>query len=144
MRNEDFASRPISDPSDILEVTPGLFTVQHAGGGKANQYFLRGFDIDHGTDLALSVDGVGDEGTHEARPATTRRGLELEVRYRVTPWLRADADVTWARARFRQPTGGGVLFPLAPELTWAGGLQADLHFTPGYPRTVSGTVTLSY
>src|SRR6185436_16763424 len=38
--------------------TPGLFTVQHAGGGKANQYFLRGFDIDHGTDLALSIDGV--------------------------------------------------------------------------------------
>lgn len=58
VRNEDFATRPISDPSDILEVTPGLFTVQHAGGGKANQYFLRGFDIDHGTDLALSIDGV--------------------------------------------------------------------------------------
>lgn len=58
VRNEDFATRPISDPSDILEVTPGLLTVQHAGGGKANQYFLRGFDIDHGTDLALSVDGL--------------------------------------------------------------------------------------
>lgn len=58
VRNADFASRPIGDPSDILEVTPGLFTVQHAGGGKANQFFLRGFDIDHGTDLALSVDGL--------------------------------------------------------------------------------------
>ncbi len=39
-------------------MAPGLVVVQHAGGGKANQYFLRGFDIDHGTDLALSVDGV--------------------------------------------------------------------------------------
>lgn len=58
VRAADLASRPISDPSDILEVTPGLLTVQHAGGGKATQYFLRGFDIDHGTDLALSVDGV--------------------------------------------------------------------------------------
>ncbi|WP_309893471.1 TonB-dependent receptor domain-containing protein [Archangium sp.] len=58
VRNADFASRPIGDPSDILEVTPGLFTVQHAGGGKANQFFLRGFDLDHGTDLALSVDGL--------------------------------------------------------------------------------------
>lgn len=50
--------RPRLRPADILEVAPGLLTVQHAGGGKANQYFLRGFDIDHGTDLALSVDGV--------------------------------------------------------------------------------------
>jgi outer membrane receptor protein involved in Fe transport len=39
-------------------VTPGLYVVQHAGGGKANQYFLRGFDADHGTDVALFVDGV--------------------------------------------------------------------------------------
>jgi hypothetical protein len=37
---------------------PGVYVVQHAGGGKANQYFLRGFDADHGTDIALSVDGV--------------------------------------------------------------------------------------
>ncbi|HVE86662.1 MAG TPA: TonB-dependent receptor [Myxococcales bacterium] len=58
VRNQDFASRPLLDPADILKVTPGLVTVQHAGGGKANQYFLRGFDADHGTDLALSVDGV--------------------------------------------------------------------------------------
>ena len=43
---------------DILRVTPGLVLVQHSGGGKANQYFLRGFDADHGTDLALSIDGV--------------------------------------------------------------------------------------
>ncbi len=50
--------RPRLRPADILEVAPGLLTVQHAGGGKANQYFLRGFDIDHGTDLALFVDGV--------------------------------------------------------------------------------------
>ena len=50
--------RPRLRPGDILEAVPGLFAVQHAGGGKANQYFLRGFDADHGTDVALSVDGV--------------------------------------------------------------------------------------
>lgn len=50
--------RPRLRPADILEATPGLFAVQHAGGGKANQYFLRGFDIDHGTDIALYVDGI--------------------------------------------------------------------------------------
>jgi TonB family protein len=42
----------------VLEGVPGLFSVQHAGGGKAQQYFLRGFDADHGTDIAFSVDGV--------------------------------------------------------------------------------------
>ncbi len=43
---------------DLAQSVPGMFVVQHAGGGKANQYFLRGFDADHGTDIALSVDGV--------------------------------------------------------------------------------------
>ena len=46
------------DPGELLEVTPGLEVGQHAGGGKANQYLVRGFDADHGTDLALFVDGV--------------------------------------------------------------------------------------
>ena len=54
----DLKLRPRSRPADLLQAVPGLFAVQHAGGGKANQYFLRGFDIDHGTDLALYVDGV--------------------------------------------------------------------------------------
>ncbi len=54
----EFELRPIGSVQDILRVTPGLVMVQHSGGGKANQYFLRGFDADHGTDLALSIDGV--------------------------------------------------------------------------------------
>jgi outer membrane receptor protein involved in Fe transport len=54
-----FELRSVSDdPGDLLEVTPGLEVGQHAGGGKANQYLIRGFDADHGTDLALFVDGV--------------------------------------------------------------------------------------
>ncbi len=58
VRDQDFLLRPHPRPADILQAVPGLYTVQHAGGGKANQYFLRGFDADHGTDVALSVDGV--------------------------------------------------------------------------------------
>jgi hypothetical protein len=54
----ELQARPKLRPADLLQAAGGLFAVQHAGGGKANQYFLRGFDIDHGTDLALSVDGV--------------------------------------------------------------------------------------
>jgi outer membrane receptor protein involved in Fe transport len=58
VRDRDFRLRTMRRPADLLEVAPGLVVVQHAGGGKANQYFLRGFDADHGTDVALFVDGV--------------------------------------------------------------------------------------
>jgi len=58
VRDQDFMLRPHPRPADVLAVTPGLFVVQHAGGGKANQYFIRGFDADHGTDFAIFVDDV--------------------------------------------------------------------------------------
>ncbi|GAB4489514.1 MAG: TonB-dependent receptor [Saprospiraceae bacterium] len=54
----DIRTRPITTSQDILRLVPGLFIAQHAGGGKAEQMFLRGFDIDHGTDINLSVDGL--------------------------------------------------------------------------------------
>jgi hypothetical protein len=54
----DIALRPILRPGEIVENVPGVIVTQHSGSGKANQYFLRGFNLDHGTDLALSVDGI--------------------------------------------------------------------------------------
>jgi hypothetical protein len=51
-------ARPIMRPAEVLETVPGLIVSQHSGEGKANQYYLRGFNLDHGTDLATSVDGV--------------------------------------------------------------------------------------
>ncbi len=54
----DLELRPIKSSQDILRMVPGLFIAQHAGGGKSEQIFLRGFDIDHGTDIAISVDGM--------------------------------------------------------------------------------------
>ena len=54
----DLAKNPVNSSQDILRKVPGLFIGQHAGGGKAEQIFLRGFDIDHGTDLSISVDGM--------------------------------------------------------------------------------------
>jgi TonB family protein len=58
VQDREFQLRPIASVQDILRVTPGLVMLQHAGGGKASQYFLRGFDADHGTDLLLTIDGV--------------------------------------------------------------------------------------
>jgi outer membrane receptor protein involved in Fe transport len=54
----DLNTRFVNNSQDILKIVPGLFIAQHAGGGKAEQIFLRGFDCDHGTDIALSVDGM--------------------------------------------------------------------------------------
>ena len=54
----DFESRPKNSAQDMLRLVPGLFIAQHAGGGKAEQIFIRGFDCDHGTDVATYVDGI--------------------------------------------------------------------------------------
>ena len=50
--------RPISRPGEILETVPGLIASQHSGEGKASQYYLRGFNLDHGTDFLTQIDGV--------------------------------------------------------------------------------------
>ena len=49
---------PFLRPGEALEIVPGLIVTQHSGEGKANQYFLRGFNLDHGTDLSIKVDGM--------------------------------------------------------------------------------------
>jgi len=51
-------SRPTLRPAEVLEFVPGVIVTQHSGDGKANQYFLRGFNLDHGTDFATFVDGM--------------------------------------------------------------------------------------
>ena len=54
----DFELLPQGRPADVLRLVPGFVISQHQGGGKAEQYFLRGFDADHGTDVALFIDGL--------------------------------------------------------------------------------------
>lgn len=58
LANVDLQINPVTSSQEILRTVPGLFIGQHAGGGKAEQIFLRGFDIDHGTDIAINVDGM--------------------------------------------------------------------------------------
>lgn len=52
------ANRPILRPAEVLESVPGLIVTQHSGDGKANQYFLRGFSLDHGTDFFTTIEGM--------------------------------------------------------------------------------------
>ncbi len=56
--HEQLALRPLLRPGELLETVPGVIVSQHSGAGKANQFFLRGFNLDHGTDLSTSFDGV--------------------------------------------------------------------------------------
>jgi outer membrane cobalamin receptor len=58
LARNDLELRPVKNTQELMRIVPGLFVAQHAGGGKAEQIFLRGFDCDHGTDIAVSVDGM--------------------------------------------------------------------------------------
>ncbi len=58
LMNVDMKMTPVNTAQDLLRKVPGLFIAQHAGGGKAEQIFLRGFDCDHGTDINISADGI--------------------------------------------------------------------------------------
>ncbi len=55
---EELAQRPFLRTGELLEVVPGMTVTQHSGGGKANQYFVRGYNLDHGTDFAIFVDNM--------------------------------------------------------------------------------------
>ncbi|HEY6820941.1 MAG TPA: TonB-dependent receptor [Burkholderiales bacterium] len=58
VEDQQLENRPLLRPAEMLEVIPGVVVTQHSGSGKANQYFLRGFNLDHGTDFAVHVDGM--------------------------------------------------------------------------------------
>ncbi|TDR43323.1 outer membrane receptor protein involved in Fe transport [Tahibacter aquaticus] len=95
---EQIENRPISRPAEVLEVVPGLIATQHSGDGKANQYFLRGFNLDHGTDLAAFVDGVPNNlRTHaHGQGYNDLNGLIPElidtIEYRKGPYYAEDGD----------------------------------------------------
>lgn len=54
----DFSTRPMARVAELVEVVPGMIATQHSGPGKANQYFLRGFNLDHGSDFSTFFDGM--------------------------------------------------------------------------------------
>lgn len=100
----DLDDRPLLRPGELLEAVPGLIVTQHSGDGKANQYFLRGFNLDHGTDFATSVDGLPmNMPTHaHGQGYTDLNGLIPElverIDYRKGPYFAEQGDFSAAGA----------------------------------------------
>lgn len=97
-----FQSRPKLRPGDIVEAVPGVVATQHSGDGKANQYFLRGFNLDHGTDFAVTVDGMPvnmpshGHGQGYADLNFLIPDLVSGVRYRKGPYFADNGDFSLA------------------------------------------------
>jgi hypothetical protein len=100
----DLASRPILRPGELLEAVPGLVLTQHSGDGKANQFFLRGFNLDHGTDFRTSIAGMPlNLPSHGHGQGYTDVNflipeLVAGVEYRKGPYAARDADFAAAGA----------------------------------------------
>ena len=95
---EQLAARTVYRPGELLEVTPGLIVSQHSGEGKANQFYLRGFNLDHGTDLRTTIDGmlVNQRSHSHGQGWTDVNFLIPELAgaldYRKGPYSAADGD----------------------------------------------------
>ena len=95
---------PILRPGEALEMVPGLIVTQHAGDGKANQYFLRGFNLDHGTDFSTSVGGVPvNMPSHAHGQGYTDLNFLIpelveQIHFRKGPYFAEEADFSSAGA----------------------------------------------
>ena len=96
--NDELALTPAYRAGQMLETVPGLVVTAHSGEGKANEYLLRGFSLDHGTDLALSVDGMPiNERTHAHGQGYTDLNfmipeLATDIQYTKGPYFAAKGD----------------------------------------------------
>jgi len=101
---EQLARRPLLRPGEIVETVPGVIVSQHSGAGKANQFYLRGFNLDHGTDLATTVDGVPvNMRTHAHGQGYTDLNFLIpefvrEVGYKKGPYYAEEGDFASAGA----------------------------------------------
>ncbi|MEO8248669.1 MAG: TonB-dependent receptor plug domain-containing protein, partial [Burkholderiales bacterium] len=101
---EQIEARPTQRPADLLEAVPGLVVTQHSGDGKANQYFLRGFNLDHGTDVSIYALGMPvNQRTHAHGQGYADLNwlipeLVDSVAWRKGPYLARDGDFATAGA----------------------------------------------
>jgi len=173
IRQELLKSRPAQRPGEVLEFVPGVIVTQHSGDGKANQYFLRGFNLDHGTDFATTVAGMPvNMPTHGHGHGYSDLNFLLpelveRVEYRKGPYFATVGDfaaagsadirylsrlpapfaqVTLGPDGYRRGVGGGSFEP-APGVTLLGALESlgtDGPWTvPQGLRKTNGVLTLT-
>ena len=118
VRGERLTDLPLLRPGEVLETVPGLVVTQHSGDGKANQYFLRGYNLDHGTDFATWVDGlpVNMPTNAHGQGYTDLNFLIPElvekIDYRKGPYFAEDGDFSSAgsaRIKYRDTLDAGIL-----------------------------------
>ena len=101
---QQLEARTVYRPGEVLEATPGLIVSQHSGEGKANQFYLRGFNLDHGTDLRTTVDGMlVNQRSHSHGQGWTDLNflipeLTTLLEYRKGPYYAAEGDFASAGA----------------------------------------------
>ena len=97
-------ARVVYRPGELLEATPGLIVSQHSGEGKANQFYLRGFNLDHGTDLRTTIDGMlVNQRSHSHGQGWTDLNfvipeLATGMSYRKGPYFASEGDFASAGA----------------------------------------------
>jgi outer membrane receptor for Fe3+-dicitrate len=145
-------TRPVLRTGELLETVPGLVVTQHSGDGKANQFFLRGFNLDHGTDLATSVDGIPvNMHTHGHGQGYTDINFVIpelldRIEYKKGTYYADEGNFSAAGAvdlRYRRALDDNVLSLTLGEDSYARGLLAgstgvargDLLFGVEYGRT---------
>jgi outer membrane receptor protein involved in Fe transport len=173
IRRELLESRPALRPGEVLEFVPGIIVTQHSGDGKANQYFLRGFNLDHGTDFATRINGMPvNLPTHGHGQGYTDLNFLLpeavsRIEYRKGPYFASNgdfssagsADIVYLRkfdAPFGQITLGehgfrrgvaGASHDIAPGITLLGALELQRNDGPwAVPERLkkdNGLLTLS-
>jgi hypothetical protein len=128
------ANRPALRPAEVLEFVPGMIVTQHSGDGKANQYFLRGFNLDHGTDFATFVDGMPVNMVSHAHGQGYSDlnflipELVGRIDYRKGPYFAADGDFAsagTARIRIADALRQGLAQVTLGENGYRRGLLAD-------------------
>ena len=101
---KQLAARTVYRPGELLEATPGLIVSQHSGEGKANQFYLRGFNLDHGTDLRTTVDGMlVNQRSHSHGQGWTDLNflipeLATRLEYKKGPYYASEGDFSSAGA----------------------------------------------
>ena len=122
----DLRLRPLTREGELLETVPGLIVTQHSGDGKANQYFIRGFNLDHGTDFQTRLEGMPREhavacarpGLHRSQlPHPRARRLHRLPARRVSHGARRFRQCRWRRVSPAANGSTGRSRPWTPAIT---------------------------